>query len=898
MERECAELLPSVCAVLADSRESVPDDTCLEKLVDWFRELTSKVPGLSLLQQNPCLTDLISSVHKLSDPEPSVLSFISRLAGLLAASEDAFYCLEQQSILTELFGSRELIETDATVRCGWIHGLLSMLQHWPAMKFILKHELIEVILKLQRDSSLFVASAANQLLAHILTFPKHQEASPGSMYSEWTECVKEIARHVEDSLESGIPQHVQQSLKLVTLALGNCQPVVMEMLWQKVGGPMESLLEKDPTNMAQRLMELLLTASRTPLFNSADSKIVTVMSLMLCSLTPTLAIPLASGILKLENCPESLRIKAQRVVLHPMDCILNATDQQPQNAGLLDELVCKESVIEDQLSRKASCISLLCLSLSHAGELADVPSVSVELTSGLLFNSVLAVLQLCIGVAVPTTPAYICRHLIGCVRVQRFAVDTLGSLSKQTGSTEFVEQVLNILLEYLINPDTESSPSVSVELTSGLLFNSVLAVLQLCIGVAVPTTPAYICRHLIGCVRVQRFAVDTLGSLSKQTGSTEFVEQVLNILLEYLINPDTESSVLKKVMQAILQWFSHHSDLPVVWHSLNQDLFPVLKKRLCDVRWEVRDSALEFLTQLTLNFQGKTEFPPILLSSGILKLLLDLLSDSESYVRASAVTALGQTAYITNNNEENLNSESGTSVQEDVASRLVDILAQDTEGFPRRAVVKVFADWLKQRSRLTIQNFEESAASVLKYGSNDLDWEVKIHSLEMAEIYINQTLSKSISACPYAVVQSTNSKNETLTESLQKLFNHKIFEVLLAGLYDCDRPVAQKACTILISLKQVIFEDREVLNLKGLTWAPDILSKCFSKHSKMAVCGGTNSSLQAGGDLVEILSILDLETMQQALERSSDYIENSPRSLLQDILAATETTEDNAIDCY
>ncbi|KAK6475999.1 BRCA1-associated ATM activator 1 isoform X1 [Huso huso] len=813
MERECAELLPSVCAVLADSKESVPDDTCLEKLLDWFRELTGKVPGLSLLQQNPCLTDLISSVHKLSDPEPSILSFISRLAGLLAASEDAFYCLEQQSILTELFGNRELIETDATVRCGWIHGLLSMLQHWPAMKFILKYELIAVILKLQRDSSLFVASAANQLLAHILTFPKHQEASPSSMYSEWTECVKEIARHVEDSLESGIPQHVQQSLKLVTLALGNCQPVVMEMLWQKVGGHMESLLEKDPTNMAQRLMELLLTASRTPLFNSTDSKIVTVMSLMLCSLTPTLAIPLASGILKLENCPESLRIKAQRVVLHPMDCILNTTDQQPQNAGLLDEFVCKESVIEDQLSRKASCISLLCLSLSHAGELADVPSVSVELTSGSLFNSV-------------------------------------------------------------------------------------LAVLQLCIGVAVPTTPAYICRHLIGCVRVQRFAVDTLGSLSKQTGSTDFVEQVFNILLEYLINPDTESSVLKKVMQAILQWFSHHSDLPRVWHSLNQDLFPVLKKRLCDVRWEVRDSALEFLTQLTLNFQGKTEFPPILLSSGILKLLLDLLSDSESYVRASAVTALGQTAYITNNNEENLNSESGTSMQEDVASRLVDILAQDTEGFPRRAVVKVFADWLKQRSRLTIQNFEESAASVLKYGSNDLDWEVKIHSLEMAEVYINQTLSKSISACPYAVVQSTNSKNETLTESLQKLFNLKIFEVLLAGLYDCDRPVAQKACTILISLKQVILEDREALNLKGLTWAPDILSKCFSKHSKMAVCGGTNSSLQAGGDLVEILSILDLETMQQALERSSDYIENSPRSLLQDILAATETTEDNAIDCY
>lgn len=40
MTRECAALLPGVCAALADPRQPGLDDTCLEKLLDWFRSLT------------------------------------------------------------------------------------------------------------------------------------------------------------------------------------------------------------------------------------------------------------------------------------------------------------------------------------------------------------------------------------------------------------------------------------------------------------------------------------------------------------------------------------------------------------------------------------------------------------------------------------------------------------------------------------------------------------------------------------------------------------------------------------------------------------------------------------------------------------------------------------------
>lgn len=45
MDPECAQLLPALCAALADPRQPVADDTCLEKLLDWFKTLTEAGKG-------------------------------------------------------------------------------------------------------------------------------------------------------------------------------------------------------------------------------------------------------------------------------------------------------------------------------------------------------------------------------------------------------------------------------------------------------------------------------------------------------------------------------------------------------------------------------------------------------------------------------------------------------------------------------------------------------------------------------------------------------------------------------------------------------------------------------------------------------------------------------------
>ncbi|XP_035253380.1 BRCA1-associated ATM activator 1 isoform X1 [Anguilla anguilla] len=833
MDSKCVELLPLVCSVLADPKQALSDDTCLEKFLDWFSALTA--PDSPLLEIQPCLVTFISSVCKSKTAEPSILSFALKLTGLLAANEEGFYILKQQSILESAFEyqgwSDSCLWEDATVRSGWAHGLHSMVQHQEAMCFLFRNGLIKVVLQLQVDKSLFVASAANQLLAHILNFSELRSTCTSlgngsrtdlrEVYEdrlaaecpEWADGIVEIMKHVEDSLMSTVPFRTRQSLKLVALSLAHCQPRVREMLWQRTERAVEVLLGNGQSSLTQLFMEVLQAAARTPLFIQTNSSIVTLIESVLCTSKPTQSIPFAAGIVHLENCPQSLKKKGIGVILQPLELVTASAGLQQLHSdhhgiespkiGLLPEGGCQHTSLEEQLSQKSSCVSLLCLSLSSITQLAGTGSLNLEIPMQSLTLSVLNVLKFCVGMSV------------------------------------------------------SSSPIISVF------------------------------RNLIGCSKVQKCALDTLGSLCQSPENTVFRSEVFSVLLQYLDSPDTNSTVLQKAYQVTLKWLCVSSEPPP------QVLFSGLKKRLCDMRWEVRDSSLEFLAQLTSHFHKNLGYCETLLSSGVPGLSLALLTDPESYVRASAILALGHSVLIT--------SQAGVPTSDhvllgDLARQFVDILVQDTEVFARRAVIKVFTLWLT--SPYPTEDLEEPLRTVLTQGSEDLDWEVKVHTLELAQILISQTLAESShSTCPYAVSHAPHANVENLTESLRKLQHLRIFTVLFKGLFDCDRPVAQSACSILLSLKSAltgnssVTESKVACDLHGQNWVEDALKKHLERLHV-----GAESQKSMG--FVEVLSVLDLEDMQQTLGQSSDHLENSPHSLMEDILAATRISEDNALDCY
>uniref|UniRef100_A0A3B5LT25 BRCA1-associated ATM activator 1 n=1 Tax=Xiphophorus couchianus TaxID=32473 RepID=A0A3B5LT25_9TELE len=92
MDTQCVSTLPRVCGVLLESGSSLPDDTSLEKLLDWFTTIAQT--GASLLEACPCLVDFVSKVAFNHASGSSILSFTLKLTGLIGASEDGFKVLK------------------------------------------------------------------------------------------------------------------------------------------------------------------------------------------------------------------------------------------------------------------------------------------------------------------------------------------------------------------------------------------------------------------------------------------------------------------------------------------------------------------------------------------------------------------------------------------------------------------------------------------------------------------------------------------------------------------------------------------------------------------------------------------------------------------------------------
>uniref|UniRef100_A0A673GMK0 BRCA1-associated ATM activator 1-like n=1 Tax=Sinocyclocheilus rhinocerous TaxID=307959 RepID=A0A673GMK0_9TELE len=782
MDSDCLSLLPAVCLVLADPKQSPPDDTSLEKLLDWFKELHIQSNGQVLLQHQPCLLEFISSVCTSKTTDPAIISFTLKFTGLLAATKQGFNLLEEGDLLLCAF-EREAcyvcdLWEDASVRSGWLQGLLNMLKHQNALDFICGNGLIKVVLQLQNDRSLFVASLANQLLVHILNFLTSLNMTNGSdavgssvssLRSDWVSVSSEIMNAVVEALRSEDHPRVLLGLRLLSLVLSQCGEPIRSTLWKDVLVPLEVLINRGSESLTQTLMTVLQAA-----YSHKFS-------------------------LSLSFSPEISKRKATGIILLPLQCV----STQPQTE------VETNLVLNEQLSQKALCISLLMQSLSS---LAELKYLFEDISIHSITSSVVLLLRMCSG------------HY----------------------------------------------PSSLLHINASI--------------------------HLIGCCKVQRCGLDTLGALSFYEENVDLRKDIFDVLLDFLQSPDSHATVLKKTFQATVRWIAVCSPFPDLLQFISHDLFPVLEKRMWDLRWEVRDSTLEFITQLTAALNGNSGFTEALHTSGMVSVLLSSLADTEGYVRASAVAAVGEAV-------------TASFHQEKALTQMMIVLSQDTEVFPRRAVVKAFTSWLKGSHPLTA--LDSSLSSVLSLGGNDFDWEVKMHTLELAEVLMEKTLT----CCPY--MQNVDFSEKTcLTQALSRLKDFGLFDLLFNSLFDCDRPVCEKACALLVRLRTLTAETADldhsalVLNVCGNRWGDEVQRRYLKKQqAKASVCatdGATGSDERTDSELhcikdislPTILQILDLNDMQRMLMLSSDHVVNSPQSLMEDILSAAQQSEENIVDCY
>ncbi|CAL8330890.1 unnamed protein product [Lota lota] len=920
MDGECMKLLPHVCKVLAVSGKSLPDDTSLEKLLDWFSGLTNT--GTGLLEVCPCLPEFISTVIHNTSPDPTILSFTFKLTGLLAATESSFKLLQEDSLLLGLvFDPPHRWQAagfwdDPCVRIGWVQGIRAMLQHSSALHFLVETDFTKVLLQLQTDTSLFVAAAANDVLAHILVhqsqlsekfvdMERKEKSSIGKTVAmdadiqhlaltlgssnDYATVIMAILEHLKASLVSKENKECHQTLqglRLLILVFGQARAPLLGILLKTVSEPLEALVAEGQSQLHLLLLDVLLTAyrSRDPDLDNPDSTQPgsSLISHMLDTYKPPELIHAGAALLRRDHRDLSHKAKAAGLLLLPLEMITGLTLPGTQSAAE------QRSSLAELMNSKTPCVSLLCVCLTHATLLTCTPPDVLPCPIGSLVTVILSLLRICSGHA---------------------TLSPIGSAK------------------------------------------------------------AY--RNLIGCGKVQRCSLEALTALAESPGAAERMSEVFSVLIEYLDNPDSEPTVLHKSYQTLLKWISVKPDpSSSIRDTLGHDLLTVVRKRVCDVRWEVRDSTVEFmgeLAALSLSKESAQCASENALVCSFTPHLVEALQDPESYVRASAITALAQTFTLSWQ-------QGAPPSPEQVVKRLLDILSGDTEGFPRRAVIRYFTSWFS----LWSQNAPEppptqphsssspllltsSVGSVLSLGSADLDWEVKVHTLDLARLLVHRALSPRNASSsgsdtaspqqqppyPYAVTGprashapqpqagaqwagSAGHGEADLDGALASLVEQGVVPVLLSGLFDCDRPVALKACSLLMDLRDAVCPpptDTDhtsaapstavatvTCELQGCSWGKEVEALLESAGVIANRSKGANSKSfdwtrdkeeEAGVSVrvCDVLRVLDLDERLSVLTQSSDHVQNSPLSLLQDILSigdirADPNSQEVIVDCY
>lgn len=813
MDPESSRLLPALCAVLADPRLPEPDDTCLEKLLDWFRSLAAAGPSLRLLQEHPCLVELLRRSAEGPEPSRPVFAFSLRLAGVLSAQESCFHLL-QAKLLPLLFGEQGAPGREAwmapTVRSAWIQGLHSLAQHPGALGFLADLGAVDRLLTLQGDPSLFVVTAAGQLLVHVLGLALHNCGPPCGppLDPQWPLLASSLLAQLEEALQPASTPQLLQALGVLTNAFTSCPAPWAPALWGRLRPAMTCLLEGQPLQAPHALGDLLLAVARSPEV-TVDLGPWEMLALVLGRLEPSQGGQLALGVLQLPECPQALRAQAFGVLLQPLACVLSTSTDAPGLQELPPSAVGGSASLDLLLASRSACVGLLCCALARLALLPPLPWRPSPWPQAFLLGAVVAVLRSCNG-------------------------------------------------------------HVPISAAGGRL-----------------------CAALVGCERVQRAALDLLGALAQDAGPPELVLEVCGVLLEHVNSPDSSPTVLKKAFQASLTWLPHTDKKPhpcglqVPAQLFLPELLQVLRKRLCSPSWEVRDSGLEFLTQAASLWAGQADFRQMLQASEVPPLARQLLRDPESYVRASAVIAVGQLS------SGGLWAHPGDQ-QGSPLEGLLDMLDTDPDAFPRRAILQVLTAWLRDTHGPLAAHPEPLLARAFQAAGRDPDWEVRARGLELAREFLVQTLGRIGVPCPYVPTPLLDTPPAD-TQALHPACRTRLFEFVFPALFDYDRPVARAACELLLLLRA---QTTTCATPPQAGDTPDPATVEAALH-----CWRTGEAGRPLGELVPqavlaVLQALDLDDLRGTLADGSDHAEKSPLSLLQDMLAAAGAQGHNQVDCY
>ncbi|CAH1252715.1 BRAT1 [Branchiostoma lanceolatum] len=208
---------------------------------------------------------------------------------------------------------------------------------------------------------------------------------------------------------------------------------------------------------------------------------------------------------------------------------------------------------------------------------------------------------------------------------------------------------------------------------------------------------------LQGNPRVIKAAAQTLMCLLTQTdvGSEPVLKEVTNSLVSILDRTEADCMVVCKCLQATATLMTK-APVAAAWVFSNPTtqagLSAVLQRRLCDPRWEIRDSVFEFLAAVMAGSKDHGQVASWLVEGGFHCSIWDCVKSGYGYTQASAVAALAQSPVIPTVWDALLRDAQLT--EEAVLDMLVQIVGSDVDTAVRTAAILCLSFWVQESDGL------------------------------------------------------------------------------------------------------------------------------------------------------------------------------------------------------
>ncbi|XP_064594378.1 BRCA1-associated ATM activator 1-like [Liolophura sinensis] len=869
MEKAYLDKLEKVLSHLSHQKSLRLDDTCLQKLLDNIRNLRKNTPETK--SNDGCLSDMDIFQRFLDDVDvtqegvdESVKVFAVRLFGIIGEDEEAFKHFLSSGLVTRFYGglSSKLMCQDLSVLSAVFVCLRGLLSHKLGLTWFLQtasdfcHIAFDV---LKSGKSLFVISSAQEFITELWGRAKNLALSEETV-SESNTVLKQIHQELWTMIEAPVKDSI------MIASLGDESSVspdqgclsALEVLKQiyertedgfhlereKFDVLMKCLLHKPSSAMViVDIVQQWYSNTEGPVADDLEKTIISIVHRLLDEKRVDTALTMAQTFC-FRFSPGN-REWLQELSLLPIQGVM-CTQLSNFPHG---------QVVLSHMQGRRSFTQALSAAITCAAQVDDkaMSAVICDIVK-ILHNT----LNRCLS-----SHALVVKQLQQNTVLQRIALETIKHfIDRRRASGIFDLNLVTQISKCLLEVTEDSQTPVQILM---VLFRTWTSLLNLYCGHEPDVkAPADTKGH--------NFASHTKGDNSDGSSCANSGCDSTNVTMD----------------------------------SVLDSLSFCVEKKMCDLQWEIRDTAVEFLTGL-MNSEGGCGMEQWILSNRLHISLWQCVRDQESYVRASALKSVSPMVE-SRSLWQGLQQHIPTT---ELVRRVVDIVRNDSEAFPRRAGVDLLSVLF---SHVSPVNHGVILTTLQLAVTKDFDWDVQVKALNFWEKFVEQEMKGMLHnteadghlpnyAAGLGGIQ-TGQKRKSPDEAcvvqlLEKFQKTGVLTVLLSALQDCDQSVGEKACQILIAMKHTFTASLNQAIIES-TKKP----KCDQDITVVAETGGNGTNTYVCAPSVEtFISMLndhDLHKKLSVISQSSDEYMRNPMSLLEDILnsLSDDQNEDNIIDCY